>query len=129
MKEKLVAFGSGNIFEDIGVPSPAEHLIKADLVIRIADVISERELTQNQAAEIMEIPQSKVSLLTRGQFRDFSVERLCRILNNLGVTVSMVLSDEPGWHKGSTAIFSRAPVVLNEIEPEEIAEEEIAFAP
>ncbi|MGO4175781.1 helix-turn-helix domain-containing protein [Bosea sp. TAF32] len=92
------------MFEDLGVNNAEEHLAKADLVSKIASVIETRGLTQVEAARLIGLPQPKVSLLVRGIFRDFSTERLCRILNRLGVTVSMVLIEEPDWRPGMTTV-------------------------
>ena len=104
MDQTVTAYGSGNVFEDLGVPDAEEHLAKADLVSKIASVIESRALTQVEASRIIGLPQSKVSLLVRGRFRDFSTDRLCRILNRLGVTVSMVLTEEPNWNTGMTTV-------------------------
>lgn len=102
--ERLTAYGSGNVFEDLGIPDAEEHLAKADLVSKIASIIEARGLTQTEAAQIIGIPQSKVSVLVRGRFRDFSTDRLCRILNKLGVNVSLVLTREPEGRVGTTAV-------------------------
>jgi len=107
MKEKLVAYGSGNVFADLGLPDAEAHLAKADLVSKIASVIETRKLTQVEAAAIMGIPQSKVSLLVRGRSKEFSTDRLCRLLNKLGVNVSLVLTEEPGWQAGVTTVQVR----------------------
>lgn len=104
MDQTMTGYGSGNVFEDLGVPDAEEHLAKADLVSKIASVIESRALTQVEASRIIGLPQSKVSLLVRGRFRDFSTDRLCRILNRLGVTVSMVLTEEPNWNTGMTTV-------------------------
>jgi len=104
MKEKPVAFGTGNVFADLGLPDAEEHLAKADLVSKIASVIATRKLTQVEAAAIMGIPQSKVSLLVRGRFKDFSIDRLCRLLNKLGINVSLVLTDAPRRKAGVTTV-------------------------
>ncbi|MDP1730812.1 MAG: helix-turn-helix transcriptional regulator [Devosia sp.] len=104
MDEKLEAFGSGNVFADLGIPNPEEHRAKSRLVAKISAVIRERGLTQAEAATITGVPQPKISGLVRGQFRDFSSDRLCRMLNRLGVTVSMVLVDEPDWSPGATTV-------------------------
>jgi predicted XRE-type DNA-binding protein len=107
MDKEMIAFGSGNVFEDLGIANPEEHLAKADLVSKIASVIETRGLTQVEASRIMGIPQPKVSLLVRGRFDDFSTDRLCRILNKLGVTVSMLLTEEPDWRAGVTTVLER----------------------
>jgi predicted XRE-type DNA-binding protein len=78
---------------------------KSELASKIANTIKARGLTQEQAAKLTGIAQPKISLLARGISGGFGTERLCRILNNLGVTVSLVLSDEPGSHKGLTVVL------------------------
>ena len=75
-----VESGSGNVFADLGFPDPDEHLVKADLVFRIDGIIRQRKLTQVKAAAVMGLKQPDVSRLRSGDFRDFSVERLLRLL-------------------------------------------------
>jgi len=77
---------SGNIFADIGVPNPDERLAKADLAIRITEVIRARRLTQRQTAHMLKIDQATISRLLRGQLSDLSTERLTRFLTCLSET-------------------------------------------
>ena len=79
--------GSGNVFEDLGLPDPGEHLIKAGLVVKTDRTIRQRHLTQAAAAQLMGIDQHKVSAMLAGQFRGYSVERLMRFLVALGHNV------------------------------------------
>ena len=51
---------SGNVFEDLGVPESAEMLAKAELAERIAEIISERRLTQAGAAKVLGIPAERL---------------------------------------------------------------------
>ena len=44
--------GTGNVFADLGYPDAETHLLKAELVSRIQDVLEERQLTQTAAARI-----------------------------------------------------------------------------
>jgi predicted XRE-type DNA-binding protein len=82
---------TGNVFEDLGLPDAAEHLIKAGLVVRLGEIIRQRKLTQAAAAELMGIDQPKVSAMLGGQFRAYSVERLMRFLVALGHDVEIVV--------------------------------------
>jgi predicted XRE-type DNA-binding protein len=66
-------------------------LAKAQLVQRIIDIITERKLTQAQAAAILGINQPKVSALMRGTLDGFSSDRLFRFLNVLGQNVEIVI--------------------------------------
>ena len=82
---------SGNVFADLGLPDPGEHLIKAGLVVKIDRTIRQRHLTQAAAADLMGIDQPKVSAMLAGQFRGYSVERLMRFLVALGHDVEIVV--------------------------------------
>ncbi|SRR6266508_3270522 len=96
--------GSGNVFADLGLPDADNLLLKSRLVGKIDEVIEKRGLTQAEAGRIMGIPQQKVSALRNGRIDDYSVERLYRLLNNLGVGVSVVLEELPDWTKGEVAV-------------------------
>ena len=82
---------SGNIFADLGDPTPQESLLKAQLAYRISTAIRERGLTQKQAAEILGIDQPKISALVRGRLANFSVERLLSFVTALGNDVDIVV--------------------------------------
>lgn len=91
---------SGNVFADLGRTDAEAHLLKAHLVVRIDDIIRRRRLTQAKAAEVMGLSQPDVSRLLRGQFKDYSAERLLRLLLALGQDVDIVIrkarSQRPG---------------------------------
>ena len=74
-KEKTpVEKGSGNVFADLGLPEADTHLLKAELVSRIDQIIRRRRLTQTKAAAILGISQPDVSRLLKGDFREYSME-------------------------------------------------------
>jgi len=83
--------GSGNIFSDIGLPNAEEHLIKAQLVYKIDALMKARNLKQAEAAQLFGVKQPDVSKMLRGDFRQFSVERLMRFLVALGQDVEIVV--------------------------------------
>jgi predicted XRE-type DNA-binding protein len=89
--------GSGNIFADIGLPNAEEHLVKAQLVYKIDTLMEARGLKQKEAATLFGIRQPDVSKMLRGDFRQFSVERLMRFLVALGQDVEIVVKP----HRGS----------------------------
>ena len=89
--ETSIVRGTGNVFADLGYPDADTHLLKAGLVSRLQDVISERKLTQAEAAARMGVSQPDVSRLLKGQFRDMSVERLMRMLTRLGCDIEIVV--------------------------------------
>ena len=95
---------SGNVFADLGIPNPEEALAKADIVMKIHSLIKEKKLTQAKAAKILKISQPKISLLLRGYFTDFSLERLPRFLNDLGQDVYISIVPASRSSHGCTMI-------------------------
>jgi predicted XRE-type DNA-binding protein len=93
-KPKSVA-GSGNVFADIGFKNPDEMALKADLVWYINRAISQRGLTQAEAAALIGVNQPKVSALQNARLTDFSVERLMRFLVALGQTIDITIRPAP----------------------------------
>jgi predicted XRE-type DNA-binding protein len=104
MSGKRYETGSGNVFQDIGLPNPEEHLVKAQLVFRIDGIIKERCLKQIEVADLLGVRQPDVSKMLRGEFRQFSVERLLRFLVALNQDVEIVVkphrdrSNAPALH-------------------------------
>ena len=78
MSRGTYEFGSGNVFVDAGLPNAEEHLIKAKLVYKIDTLMKDRGLKQVEADELFGVRQPDVSKMLRGDFRQFSVERLLR---------------------------------------------------
>jgi predicted XRE-type DNA-binding protein len=83
--------GSHNVFRDIGVPNAEEHLLKAQLVFKIDAIMKHRGLKQVEAAGLFGVRQPDVSKMLRGEFRQFSVERLLRFLVALDQDVQIVV--------------------------------------
>ena len=93
--------GSRNVFADLGVPNAAEHLLKAELVFKIGTILKERHMKQTEAAALFGITQPDVSKMLRGDFRQFSVERLLRFLVALDQDVEIVV--KPHRRRGEGA--------------------------
>lgn len=79
--------GSGNVFEDLGLPNASERLAKAGLARVIRVVVKRNGWTQRRAADELGIAASDVSDLMRGKLKRFSQERLERFLNKLDMDV------------------------------------------
>ena len=93
-KRKIeVEESSGNVFQDLGHPSPEEALVKARLALHLAKIVDTNGWKQDEAAKRMGIDQPKVSKILRGQLREFSIERLFAFLRALGCNVEIVLRD------------------------------------
>ena len=83
--------GSANVYADLERPDADEMLVKAQLASRIADIIKRRRLTQTAAAELIGLPQPKLSGLLRGQFRGVSEAKMLACLTRLGRDVRIVV--------------------------------------
>ncbi len=102
MGKKGYEVGSRNVFKDLGLPNAEEHLVKAQLVFKIGAIMRERRLKQVQAAELLGIRQPDVSKMLRGEFRQFSVERLLRFLVALNQDVEIVVKPHRGRESAPT---------------------------
>lgn len=89
-----VKISSGNVYEDLTFSDPKAMLLKAQLAAKIVDIIKDNHYTQNQAAEILGIPQSKLSCLMRGQFRGISELKMMECLLRLGLDVEIVVGKQ-----------------------------------
>ncbi|MEW5892455.1 MAG: helix-turn-helix transcriptional regulator [Pseudomonadota bacterium] len=83
--------GSGNVYTDLGLPEADEMLVKARLAAKIGDIIKHRHLSQEQAAEILGLPQPKISNMLRGKFRGISEAKMLECLTRLGRDVQIVV--------------------------------------
>ena len=90
-----------NVFKDIGVPNAEEHMVKAQLVHKIDTIMRKRGLKQVEAGKLFGIPQPDVSKMLRGEFRQFSVERLLRFLVALNHDVEIVVRPHRGQGEGA----------------------------
>jgi predicted XRE-type DNA-binding protein len=84
---------SDNVFRDIGFSrDEAEHLkVRADLMIRLSELIRARRLTQAQAARLFGVTQPRISDLVRGKIERFSVDTLIEMLGRAGSRVEVVV--------------------------------------
>jgi predicted XRE-type DNA-binding protein len=91
-EEPAFTRSSGNPFADLGLPDADLRLAKARLAQQVTAVMRERGLTQAEIAAMMGIDQPQVSRITRGQLRDFSLEKLLELVRRLGVGVDIHLT-------------------------------------
>ena len=87
----VIEKSSGNIFADIGFSNDQEMLVKANLALKISEIIAQRRLTQIEAALVLGIPQPKLSKLLRGQFHGVSETKMLECLNRLGRDIQIVI--------------------------------------
>ena len=86
-----VTKSSGNVFEDLGFhTSEAENLkLRAQLMRELEILILDARLNQSDAAELLNIHQSRVSDLVRGKIDRFSIDTLVKLLARAGRQVEI----------------------------------------
>lgn len=82
---------SGNIYADLATAEADEMLVKAQLATKIGEIIKARKWSQQQAADVLSMPQSKLSKMLRGQFRGISESKMLDCLARLGREVKIVV--------------------------------------
>jgi predicted XRE-type DNA-binding protein len=100
-----VEMGTGNVYADLGYADADEMLIKAQLVAKIVEIINRKGFTQTQAAELLGMPQPKLSNLLRGRFRGFSERRLMDCLTKLARDVQIVKATPRSRRDGRLSII------------------------
>ncbi|TAG34115.1 MAG: XRE family transcriptional regulator [Polaromonas sp.] len=93
-RDAVVTSSSGNIFTDLGF-SPGEAAVlalRADLMGRLRLLIEERGWSQAQAAEQLDIGQSRVSDLVRGKWDKFSLDMLITLAARAGKRIELTMA-------------------------------------
>lgn len=80
-----------NVYSELGFPDADAMLAKAQLVEKIAEILREREWTQQHTAAVLGITQPKLSKMLRGQFRGISESKLMDCLVRLGYAVRITV--------------------------------------
>lgn len=97
---------AGNIFADLGLPDANTHFLKAQVVSEIYRIINERKLTQVGAGKLMGIPQPEVSRMFKGNFREYSVDRLMGFLTSFDRDVEIVVKPHKKDGRAGRITFS-----------------------
>src|SRR3989338_7749405 len=103
-----IEMGSGNIFADLGLPDAETHFLKAQIVSEIYRLTQKRKLTQAQAGACMGISQPEVSRLFKGNFREYSIDRLMAFLTAFDRDVEIVVRPHKKSGKGGRITFRPA---------------------
>lgn len=94
--------GTSNVFVDIGLPDASDRQTKTRLAMAINEIIKTRRLRQLQTAQLLGIPQPKVSALANYRLDGFSVEKLMGFLTALDQDVEIMI--RPRIHSGAGEI-------------------------
>ena len=87
--------GSTNVFADLGYLDAEERQTKLRLAYLLNTILSDRGLTQSEAAKLLEINQPKISALANYKLEGFSIERLMTFLTALDRDVDIVIRRKP----------------------------------
>jgi len=90
-RNSRVVRGSGNVFADLGFPDAEDHLVKAELVSELKHIVDREGWTQAHAAKVMGMAQPDMSRLLRGQFSNYSIDRIMRFLRAAGCEVDITI--------------------------------------
>ncbi len=85
--------GSGNIFRDLGFPpAEAQNLImRAELMIKIEQIVRKSGMTQKEAARLIGITQPKLNLLLKRKIDLFSLDALVNMVARAGMQVKLTV--------------------------------------
>ena len=95
-RKDAITLGTGNVFADLGRPDAEAHYLKAALVSEILRIARARKLTQARLGELVGVSQPEVSRMSRGHFREYSVERLMHFLTALDREIEIVIRRRSG---------------------------------
>jgi predicted XRE-type DNA-binding protein len=101
-----VHVGANNIFADLGLPDADTHFLKAQIVAEIYRITNERKLTQVRAGKLMGISQPEVSRMFKGNFHEYSIERLMAFLTAFDRDVEIVVKPHKKPGKAGRITFS-----------------------
>ncbi len=79
-----------SVFHDLGFSASesAALTFKADLYLKILDVIKSKKLTGRELEKILDVPQPRVSELLNGKLSGLSIEKLLTYLEKLGIATT-----------------------------------------
>jgi len=83
-----------SVYLELGFKDAGEMLVKAKLVVKIAEILRERGWSQQEAAKVLGLTQPKLSKMLRGQFRGISEIKMMDCLVRLGREVKIVVGPE-----------------------------------
>ena len=83
---------SGNVYLDPGFsPAEAEYLsLRSRLMLMVERLITDRKLTQVQAARLLGVSQPRVSDVVCGRIERFTIDALVEMLARAGVRLNIV---------------------------------------
>ena len=92
--DRRVTRGSGNVFKDLGFDAAEAEVmaLRAEIMIRLAERLKAKGWSQVTAAKKLGVTQPRVSKLTRGEWRDFSLDMLLTLAARAGLHAHLRLA-------------------------------------
>jgi predicted XRE-type DNA-binding protein len=94
-KDEGITRGSNNVFTDLGYVDAADRQTKTHLALAVNELLKARKLKQREIADLLHVPQPKVSALKNYRLDQFSVERLMEFLTALNQDVEIMIRPRP----------------------------------
>ena len=102
MRRKMHSKGTANVLVDLGFEDAEELTVKATLAHKINELVAERGLSQMEAADIVGMPQPKISQIRNYKLQNISLERLMHALVAFDQRVEIVV--KPGRRRQAATI-------------------------
>ena len=83
--------GTANVLVDLGFPDAGELSAKAELAMKLNALLDTKRLSQARAAELLGMPQPKISAIRNYKLQGISLVRLMHALTVLGQSVRIVV--------------------------------------
>lgn len=93
MTQESITEPNGNVFADLGFSPEGATLLamRAELMARLRESITEKGWTQAQAAERLGVGQARVWDLVRGKYDKFSLDTLVTLATRAGRHVELAV--------------------------------------
>lgn len=89
----IFTHSSGNVFADLGFPQneALSYRLRSELMTELRRQIKDRGVTQQQAAEMLNVTQPRISDLVRGQIDKFSLDGLVDMIGLAGLDITVTM--------------------------------------
>lgn len=87
--------GSGNVFEDVGLPNPEAWLLRAERMLALRQFLRRRRLSTDGATRLLEATADEVQALRRFAITEISDERVAKIFERLPQDARIVTPATP----------------------------------
>ncbi len=104
---------SGNVFEDLGFVNADEMLAKAELIRQITLIIQQRQLTDQEVAQLFEIKAFQVTELVQGKLLKFSTDSLIRFLKILGMDIEIIVKNTSSTPGKVTVVNTESSFIIS----------------